>query len=358
LRTERRWQLSIGQLLLLLRGERVQASGHVQQLQLSGVPVVLKRSFAAAVVASLLAAGPALAGEPSAADRETARSLMQEGEKASARKDHAAALEAFQGAHAIMGVPSTGMEVARTLVALGRLRQARKLALEVAALPAKPGEPAAFARARSEAAELAKSLEARVAKLEVAVDGAPAGSRVKLVIDGEQVDAAGSHELDPGQHSIEVSAGGATESSKVSLKEGETRRESITLRPPQRDERSEKAPAETKSSSKRTLGFVIGGIGVAGLATAGVTGLILLSRDAEIDENCPDKRCNAEGRELIDGSQPLLIANAVAWGVGVVGLGVGTWLVLSSDDSEPAPVTAVGPTLLPGGAGVGLVRSF
>jgi hypothetical protein len=86
---------------------------------------------------------------------------------------------------------------------------------------------------------------------------------------------------------------------------------------------------------------------------------VLLSRDSKIDENCPDKRCNAEGRELIDGSQPLLIANAVAWGVGIVGLGVGTWLVLSSGETrEAAPATALGVTPVPGGAGVGLLRSF
>jgi hypothetical protein len=112
-----------------------------------------------------------------------------------------------------------------------------------------------------------------------------------------------------------------------------------------------------KPGSKSTLGFVIGGIGVAGVATAAVTGAILLSRDAEIEENCPDKRCNAEGRELIDGSQPLLVANAIAWGVGIVGLGVGTWLVLSSD-APSEPVTAFGPRLVPGGAGVGFARSF
>lgn len=318
---------------------------------------MLKRAIVAAVAALLLVAVPAVA-EPSAADRETARSLMQEGDAAAARKDYVAALEAFQGAHAIMQVPSTGMEVARTLVALKRLKEARQLAREVAAMPKKPGEPGAFTRARTEAAELAKSLEARVAKLEVVVQGAPAGSSVKVVIDGQPVSAGAAHELDPGDHTIEASAGGRKTAVEVVLREGETRRESLTLRPPERSH--EVAPREKqKSSSKRTLGFVIGGIGVAGLATAGVTGLILLSRDSKIDENCPDKRCNAEGRELIDGSQPLLIVNAVAWGVGLVGLGVGTWLVLSSDGSEPsASTTAVGPTLLPGGAGVGLSRSF
>src|SRR5436190_23509399 len=57
---------------------------------------------------------PAVArAEPSAADKETARSLMDEGDRKFAAKDYKGALDAYQGAHAIMGVPTTGLEVAK-----------------------------------------------------------------------------------------------------------------------------------------------------------------------------------------------------------------------------------------------------
>lgn len=302
-----------------------------------------------------LSAGVAAGSEPSAADRETARALMRRGDTAYEREDFPAALEAFQGAHAIMQVPTTGMEVARTLAALNRFVEARKVALELARMPVQTGEPAPFARARAEAAELARSLESRVAKLEVVVQGAPAGTRATVRVDGQPLDAGVAHEIDPGGHRVEATAGAASARVKVVLGEGETRRETLVLVAPL--PKTERRPAPEESGSKRALGFMIGGIGVAGVATAAVTGVMLMSRDAEIDENCPEKRCNAEGRELIDGSQPLLVANAVAWGVGIVGLGVGTWLVLSSD-TPSEPVTAVGPRLVPGGAGLGFARSF
>lgn len=45
--------------------------------------------------------------EPTAADKETARTLMQDGRAKRTKGDHAGALEAFRAAHGIMKVPTT-----------------------------------------------------------------------------------------------------------------------------------------------------------------------------------------------------------------------------------------------------------
>src|SRR5206468_3380628 len=56
-----------------------------------------------------------------AADRETARALVQEGKLRKEKNDLPGALQSFKGADAIMHVPTTGMLVARTQVDMGLL---------------------------------------------------------------------------------------------------------------------------------------------------------------------------------------------------------------------------------------------
>jgi hypothetical protein len=99
-------------------------------------------------------------------------------------------------------------------------------------------------------------------------------------------------------------------------------------------------------------------VGAAGIVTAGVTGALLLSRDKKIKDHCQDKHCDSEGRDLIDGNKPLVIVNYVGWGVGVAGIGVGAFLLLTGRSQEKAPQTTVSATPLPGGAALGLARSF
>src|SRR5262249_44553309 len=62
------------------------------------------------------AQGGTAAGAPSAADRETARKLLDDGDAAFEKKDYDGALKAYAAAHAIMHVPTTGIEVAKAQV--------------------------------------------------------------------------------------------------------------------------------------------------------------------------------------------------------------------------------------------------
>ena len=89
--------------------------------------------------AALLFSGSALlawplaahAAEPSASDRDTARALVIDGRAKLAAKDHEGAYKAFKAAHAIMGVPTTGLDLAKAEEALGLLVEARTTALDV-----------------------------------------------------------------------------------------------------------------------------------------------------------------------------------------------------------------------------------
>jgi hypothetical protein len=87
-------------------------------------------------LAGMQVQGAALAAEPTAADRETARTLLIDGREKLSAGDAKGALQSFQAAHAIMGVPTTGLDLARAQAALGDLVGARATALGVASPPA------------------------------------------------------------------------------------------------------------------------------------------------------------------------------------------------------------------------------
>ena len=110
------------------------------------------------VLAVFLAAG-ALHAEPTEDQKKTARNAMAEGRELRDEKNYKDAVEAFKKAHAIMKVPTTGLELARTMVLLGQLQEAKAVAAEVAVLPEQPKEPGPFAQARLDAQKLADELE-------------------------------------------------------------------------------------------------------------------------------------------------------------------------------------------------------
>jgi hypothetical protein len=138
----------------------------------------------ALLIAALGAASGASAADPSAEDKERARTLLLDGRSKLQAGDAEGAVKAFQAAHAIMGVPTTGLDLARGVAAQGRLIEARAVALEVTRIPAAPKEPEAFANARVTAEKLAEALSARIPALVIAgggaglaVEGKPRGAR-------------------------------------------------------------------------------------------------------------------------------------------------------------------------------------
>src|SRR5689334_15630072 len=108
----------------------------------------------AAVAAILVLRATAARADPTAAEKETARALMAEGRDLRERGDSKSALKRFMAADALMHVPTTGLEVARTQVALGLLVEARETLRTVARLPEDPSDPPPFREARAQGDKL------------------------------------------------------------------------------------------------------------------------------------------------------------------------------------------------------------
>ena len=80
----------------------------------------------------------------------------------------------------------------------------------------------------------------------------------------------------------------------------------------------------------RALPWIVGGVGAAALLTGGVFGVLALRSNSDAQDLCPSHRgCSSAALDAADRrDREAMIAN-VGVGVGVVGLGVATWMFLT-----------------------------
>lgn len=326
---------------------------------------------------SSAAAAPAPQG-PSQADRDRANALMDDADAKVASGDLAGALPGYEAAHAIMHVPSTGIEVAVTLEKLGRLLPALAAAREVAAMPAAPSEPAPFTAARDRAKALAAELEARVPTLAIHVKIANAGVRPEVRLDGRVLtrdELAAPLVLPPGKYRVAASADGhAPASVEVVLKERDRGQVTLALAPVLEPPPARKPPPPPPPATLSPLvpaGFAV--VGVGALAGA-ITGVLAISAANEVDGICLQGRCKdeatlAKARSRYDTADALAIASDVSFVLALAGAAVGIYGITvslgpSAPPDQPAPgrparaAPAPSAALLVGPGTAGLRLSF
>ena len=260
--------------------------------------------------------------------------------------------------------PVTILNLANCREKLGQLASAWQRYREaVQKLP--PGdERIALARER------AAVLEPKVPRLTLVL-GAGAPADAKVYRDGVELGRASlglPFPVDPGEHVVTVGATGRSESRVVvELAEGEQRE--LTVEAGAEDSAAGVSTSGSGStfgpgrdtgghgSSQRTLGFVIGGVGVAGLAVSLVAGAKAISDKQTVDDNCVQKSCTPAGLEAADSGRTWVTVSNVAFAVGAVGVGVGAYLILSSGSSG-GNETALGAQALPGGGALRLRGRF
>jgi hypothetical protein len=316
-----------------------------------------------ALVSCLTATVPASAQDAAASRAEQ---LFVDGRDARDRGDHATACSKFGESLALVKRASTLVNLAICAEKLGKLTAAMAYANEALAMLPATDERVATAK------EVLERATQRVATVTLALPGgAPAD--VRVTVDGTAIAAsalASPVTLDPGEHELLVSAAGRADAKqKVTLAEGQRMDVALAVGAP--TPRAAPVPSDQPPSRRiagdefprRTIGWVIGGVGVAGLVGAGVTGGILLANDATISDNCKNAVCNQDGLDAVESSDTLFIVNYVAWGVGIVGVGAGLVLVLTSPSGDVASASAarattVSPWLSPEVAGFAVHRRF
>ena len=303
--------------------------------------MVVLASLAAAVAVS--ASSPARA-EPSLSDRETARSLMDDGDAKRDKGDFKAALKRYEAADAIMHVPTTGLDVARAQASLGQLLEARETLGRVLRLPPKPGEPAPFTAARKTAESLSAELGGRIPSVTVVVTNFEAGQSPVIVVDNEVVPPAAAQaprKVNPGRHLVVARVGSQEKKQEIDVAERETKTVTLDLRPATPiavARRNDTAPAaDTPSSLPKVLVYGGFGVGVAGVGVGAVTGLMSISKVSDVKKDCPNDVCPVGRQGDIDSAKSLGTVSTIAFVIGGVGVGAGiVGLVLKQSRAEPA----------------------
>jgi hypothetical protein len=294
--------------------------------------------LAAASLGALFAASGARA-EPTAADRETARSLMQEARELRDKGHLQDALKRFKAADDLMRVPTTGLELARTQAAMGLLLEARDTIANIRKMPSSPNDPEPFKDARAKMEELDNTLESKIPALTIVVQGAAQGETATIVVDGAPLPAAVTglpRRVNTGRHTIVVKTATMQGEQTVDVKEGEQKEVQITLTAaannPEATPEGEPTPAQPEhanepsgptSHSPTVLTFVGIGVGGAGLIAGAVTGLLSMSKTSSLKSECPGGHCTSAHNGLSDYNSASSLATIsdigfIAGGVGAV----------------------------------------
>jgi len=312
------------------------------------------------ITALAIALTPAVAlAEPTAAEKETARSLMKEGRARREKGDHKGALENFTGADNIMKVPTTGLEVGRSQTDMNLLVEARDTFLRISRMPEEPGEPVAFKEARKEATALAAKLEERIPTVKLSMPNLPKGAKPTVTIDDAPVSAAMLPypvKVNPGKHSVVATVGSFKQSAEVELIEGEDKEVPLDMAGATADEGAKDTPPppapdpngpvdtapkppEGGTSSLVYIGFGVGG---AALLVGGVTGILAMSKTNSAKEQCEDTRCPPSTHDDLSSARTMATVSTISFVVAAVGVGVGVYGLLGRSGGEP-PKAALGP---------------
>lgn len=208
--------------------------------------------------------------------------------------------------------------------------------------------------------DLLQKARGKVEALAITVE--PAGAEV--VVGGVVVGRAPLRDpvfVEPGMVTIEARmAGYAT--GRVSLTAGAGKEEAVKLvlaAPVSVPVKVVEQPAgveRPRVSGKQLAGFVAAGVGVVGLGIGGVTGIMALGKYGETWNGCSRSaaHCPQENTDAARAGTALTAASTTAFALGLVGAGVGTYLLWTTWPRRGS----VGLTTLPGGGGLTVTSAF
>lgn len=328
----------------------------------------------------LLAPVSALADE--AADIAAARAFGTEGVVLAEQGKCAQAIDKLTRAEKLHHAPTTAVRLAECEIEVGKLVAGTERLQRLLRDPVPARPPAAFVNAMARAERVLAAAAPRIPMLHITVK-APPDTKFTLSVDGEPISEVfldNDRPTDPGPHSIEVSAPGhLADSASVTLKERDVEKVQLTLavdpaakkepEPTQTTSRTEPAPAAAVSqtsppaeagvgSGQRTVAWVVGGVGLAGVAVGAVAGVKAMGDAATLKQNCPDKVCAPDQAATLTSAKTWSTVSTVGFIAGGVGLGAALVLWLTAPSQAPVAHTVVSVHPVIGVASVGLEGSF
>jgi hypothetical protein len=167
-------------------------------------------------------------------------------------------------------------------------------------------------------------------------------SGVEILVNGESVGTAlvGTPlERDPGAYRIRAQVTDAQPVEQtVTLAAGDNPHVTIRLTVVPKP----KPVVEEDHSTRRTVGWIVAGVGAAALVGSGVTFLLRQGALGDVDDQCATRRNCPEGlRGTVDTGKTMSTLTTILLPVGAVGVGAGLALVFTSGSSSKESKTAV-----------------
>ena len=215
----------------------------------------------------------------------------------------------------------------------------------------------------------AADLESKLSKLTITVD--PATAKLPgLVIKRDDANVRQASwgtalPVDPGSHTIvatatgkqkwtsqvDVGAQGDTKSVAVPALEDEVTESAGTGTEGAGTKTDEKGTTETPPSATgggggmRTIGLIVGGVGVVGLVGGSIFGIEAISKSGQAKSDCPGGMCSMSispvANSVNNDAKTAALISDVGFGVGLVGLGIGAVLFLTAPSGgAPSPSAA------------------
>ncbi len=304
-------------------------------------------------VSTLAMAKPALA--QSSEDLAAAERLFRDAKELMNQQQYARACPMFAESARLDQQPGTLLNLGLCYEASNKTASAWGAFSQAAIDATRKGqqERAQFAK------EHAAALEPKLSLVKFAITNPAPQETIKL--DGRSVGDGSlvtSLPLDPGHHALEaVAPGKLPKKMTFEVPEGpasqEVTVEGLIDAPPAPPTTIIMAPTEKPDdgSGRRMLGYIVGGVGVAGLATGTIFGLLYLNKAHENNNSCTGDPPTTNGALCTPGqvsdaqdtrstAKTFSTVSAVGLGVGVVGVGVGAYLILTA---KPAKKEKDGP---------------
>jgi len=240
--------------------------------------MIARWPWLAALALAITIATPARAGDAVAAE-----SLFRAGRDAMKRGDYVTACEKLAASESLEPASGTLLNLAECKQHVGALATAWALYHE--AYDRLEGDPR-----QSIAKDGMAALEPRLAHVTVSLEPS-APKDATLARDG--VDLGGGSfgtklPIDAGSHTLVVRAAGReAKEYRLTIGDGESKSLTVTA--------GAALPADRGGNGTRTLGFVLGGVGLASLGVGVVTGVMTMHRKSIVDARCDRGLCPPDG---------------------------------------------------------------
>jgi hypothetical protein len=324
-------------------------------------------------------AGGAGAEEVDDVTRGAARELAQQGKAAFARGDFDKARDLFHRAYTLVPAPTLAVYEGRALVKMKRLVEGEEAFVRALRTPIDKESPGQYREAVQTADSELVALRPRVPKVTIVAKGPGAEHpELRVTVDGLAVKRAligVEMSMNPGEHRLTANAPGGLEAQEIfTLAEKERRRVEVDVpegapevpvapvaaaaaaqEHPGVEARQEPSGSRA-GSTQRTVGLVVAGVGVLGLGTGIVTGLMATSRHSEAQEKCENNVCieGSEGADALDSFRMLRGISTIGYVVGALGLAGGAALFFTAP--KPSRTAFVRPFV--GATGAGVMGAF